>query len=66
MAAHGEPGVGLDARLGVIDHAVANLRDPAARLTADMLVVAVLLLVPRDPVAQVEALDDTCLFETRH
>ncbi len=63
MAANGEPGVGLDARLGVIDHAVANLRDAATGFTADVLVVAVLLLVPRDPVAEVEALDDTCLFE---
>ncbi len=63
MAAHGEPGVGLDARLGVIDHAVANLGDAAAGLTADVLVVTVLLLVPRDPVAQVEALDDPSVLE---
>jgi len=66
VAAHDEPGVGLNARLGVVDHAVADLRDAAAGFTADVLVVAVLLLVPRDPVAEVETLDDACLFERGH
>jgi len=66
MAAYGEPGVGLDARLGVLDHAVADLRDPAAGLAADVLVMVVLLLVPRDAVAKVEALDDACLLERGH
>jgi len=63
MAAHAEPGVGLDASLGVVDHAVADLRDAAAGFAADVLVVAVVLLVARDPVAKVEALDDACLLE---
>ena len=66
VAAYGEPGVGLDAGLGVIDDAVADLRDPAAGFAADVLVVVVLLFVPRDPVAEVEALDDACLLERGH
>ena len=63
VAVHGEPGVGLDARLGVVDHAVADLRDAAAGLAADVLVVTVVLLIARDPIAEVEALDDTGLLE---
>lgn len=66
MAADGEPRVGLDARFGVGDHAVANLGDAAAGLTADVLVVTVVRLVTRDPVANVEPLDDTGLFERGH
>jgi hypothetical protein len=66
MAAHGEPGVGLNASLGVVDHAVADLRDPAAGLAANVLVVTALLLIARDPVPEVEALDDACLLERGH
>jgi hypothetical protein len=53
----------LDACGGIVDDAVAHLGDPAARLAADVLMVAVLQLVPRRPIAEVKAVDDSGLLE---
>jgi hypothetical protein len=52
MAVHGEACVALDACGRILDNAIANLRDPATGLAADMLVMVRVHLVARRTVAE--------------
>jgi hypothetical protein len=52
VTVHGEAGVALDACGRILDNAIANLRDPATGLAADMLVMVRVHLVARRTVAE--------------
>jgi hypothetical protein len=52
VTVHGEAGVALDACGRILDDAIANLRDPATGLAANMLVMVRVHLIARRTVAE--------------